>query len=237
MSSTDLKKLEEEAWKVIKKSSGALRVFTSNRKTHIIEIGTEIITVECRKQIAAREGYKSIEKFKIGLNERFGSEKPFNDIMGKFDKLVGPFVHKMYSKLQKEMKMEGSSYVIDFFPGENKDHYIIEIYLKGKKGGRGDVFQGFKDKFKSDAQRPLIAAINKWAMTKGGGRNWGNQHGSGTTGGGSGRTYSRRGQQFTEDDKNGMSAAELNRKIGQNTIYIVIIPKCHLWFFLLQKVS
>jgi len=217
MALADLKELETQVWKEIERTTQALRTKVSNRKTHIISCSTTQLREECDKQMAAREGYKDISKFKKGLKDRFGNDTPFNAIMKVFTDHVGPLVANMYRDLENESKQQGSPYVIKIIDGSTPNDWIVEIYLKAKKGGRGDVFQGFKDKFKSDNQRPLVEAINDWAMTKGGGRNWGNQHGSGTTGGGSGRTYSRRGQTFTEADEGGMSAAELNRKIGSNT--------------------
>ena len=85
MALADLKKMETAVWKVIEKSSGALRVKTSNRKTHIIACGTKMLREECDKQMAAREGYKDKAKFKKGLKKRFGDDKPILNHMITLD--------------------------------------------------------------------------------------------------------------------------------------------------------
>ena len=87
MALADLKKLEQEVWKKIEKTTQALRTKISNRKTHIISCSTTQLREECDKQMAAREGYKDIPKFKKGLKERLGSDTAYNAIMKVFKDL------------------------------------------------------------------------------------------------------------------------------------------------------
>lgn len=188
MAKADLAELEADLKKRLLDSPGAFRDMFSNKKTHIIQISTAKIITQAKKEMWAREGYRTAQEMIKGLNANAG---PYGSNTGEG--------RKIYKELSTIIETNVPTMVAGILKGIGGLTGPAPANTKvtfHKPAGRtaftfafssttgSDIFSKFKG-IKANAQNTLILKINYWNDK-----------------------YSRRGQEFEGD---------LNRKIGTKT--------------------
>ena len=201
--------MEKATFAEVFKSAEELRKDLADKRSHIVTVPKLVVIEQCKLEMAYREGYDSFNgDFKEGLKDRFGgSDTPWTKLNTLIETEVPKFVDAMFNSLKKESQKKKSSWEILWIlpknPTSPPDKFIVEA-SKRKQGA--SVFKAFKGEFKQRQQKPLIAAINGWSDSTGGGQGRDAQGRFASGGGGGGKRYSRRGEHFSD--------TALNRRIG-----------------------
>tara|TARA_B100000953_G_scaffold272049_1_gene243255 strand:- start:1022 stop:2488 length:1467 start_codon:yes stop_codon:yes gene_type:complete len=154
MADADIKKLDEDLFKLLKKTAGAFRTYYSDKKTHAITVDLTDTKKQVWTEMARREGYNTVKEFKIALKDKPGAEERLTKIINTTTKrLIG----NIYHALKRDKTKQAAKWDISFTKQSNKQRFVVTI----SSTGRANVLKKFKT-YKAKAQRTSISAINKW---------------------------------------------------------------------------
>tara|TARA_B100000953_G_scaffold19540_1_gene16423 strand:+ start:152 stop:1726 length:1575 start_codon:yes stop_codon:yes gene_type:complete len=196
MAKADLAKLETALLKKIMSGSDVFRQKYSNYHQMIIHNSDKAIIKQANIQIYRREAYRSDKEFKAGLLARLGEKdgrKQYKAIKKIVKNMVPDFNKRVHASVKAESKKKNGKWIVKWLRKWPTSNHKFGI-RKRQKGA--EVFQAYKDEFKSKAQIPLIDAINAWSIHQNS----------------NGQYNSRRGENFQGDDP---ESKRLQKSIGQ----------------------
>ena len=151
MASADLIQLDKDITEAIKKDAGIWRREFADIMPTAVTMNAKDVEQQCWEEMARREGYPSISKFKASEAD--------TDELGKIIKReVKPFLKKYHTAVTAASLDKNWNVVFD--DKKKKNTNFVFTLSSIKKGG--NVFKKIKE-MKRDPQRSLLAAINAWA--------------------------------------------------------------------------
>ena len=180
MSSKALIQLDKDITEAIAEDAPAWRKEFSNIMTHVVTMKLTDVKKQIWAEMALREGYDTENILRAQESvDITGLEKIIN-------KETPNFLSDYWDTVTTARDRKNNKYIVTSLDGSNAKNFTFQV--SQPEGETGDIFNYIKG-WKSDPQRPLIKAINKWAISKRG---------------------SRRGEDVKGDTK-------LSRKIGKRT--------------------
>jgi hypothetical protein len=196
MAKQDLALLEKQLLKKIMSGADEFRLKYSNFHEMVIHNSDSAIIEQATIQVARREAYATVADFKLGLVKRLGKEEgtqQYRAIIGIIKDQVPRFNVRVYDLVMAESQKKKGKWIITWINKKSKGNHKFAIR---RRKGSAEVFQAYKQDFKSETQVPLIDAINDWSIHQNS----------------NGHYNSRRGENFQGDDP---ESKRLQQSIGQ----------------------
>jgi hypothetical protein len=154
MADKDLIQLDKDITAAIGKDAAIWRKEFSDIQAHVVYMETKAVTYQSMKEMARREGYKSIGDWK--------KQKPtvVKELLKVLKGPVKSFLAKYYIEVKKA---EGKGKVYDVILEGTPSAFAFTVF-QASEGGTANIFKNFIKAKKAVPQRPLIFAVNKWSL-------------------------------------------------------------------------
>ena len=152
MADKDLIQLDKDITAAIGKDAAIWRREFSDIQAHIVYMEVKAVTYQSMKEMARREGYKSIAEWK--------SQEPtiVKELLKTLKGPVKSFLSNYYTAVKK---VEGKTTNYDVIIEGTPSNFVFTVN-QSKEGGTANIFKNFIKGKKAIPQRPLILAINQW---------------------------------------------------------------------------